>query len=58
MPPKQTVSVNFRVTPEVKELLEVAAAREQRSWTNLLAKVLFVRCRQLDVLPLDPASRK
>ena len=50
MPAEKTVSVSFRVTPEFKELLEVAAAREQRSKTNLLEKLLFDHCRQLGVL--------
>jgi hypothetical protein len=58
MPAEKTVSVSFRVTPEFKELLEVAAAREQRSRTNLLEKLLFDHCRQLGVLPVDHAARK
>ena len=58
MPAEKTVSVSFRVTPEFKELLEVAAAREQRSQTNLLEKLLFDHCRRLGVLPTDAASKK
>lgn len=58
MPAEKTVSVSFRVTPEFKELLEVAAAREQRSQTNLLEKLLFDHCRQLGVLPTASASKK
>jgi hypothetical protein len=46
MPLRKTVSVSFRVTPEFKELLAVAAARDQRSRTNLLEKLLFDHCRQ------------
>jgi hypothetical protein len=58
MAAEKTVSVSFRVTPEFKELLEVAAAREQRSRTNLLEKLLFDHCRQLGVLPTSPATKK
>jgi len=58
MAAEKTVSVSFRVTPEFKELLEVAAAREQRSRTNLLEKLLFDHCRQLGVLSTSPATKK
>ena len=58
MPAEKTVSVSFRVTPEFKELLEVAADREQRSRTNLLEKLLFDHCRQLGVLPTSPVAKK
>ena len=58
MPAEKTVSVSFRVTPEFKELLEVAAAREQRSRTNLLEKLLFDHCRQLGVLPTSREAKK
>jgi uncharacterized protein (DUF1778 family) len=58
MPAEKSVSVSFRVTPEFKELLEVAAAREQRSRTNLLEKLLFDHCRQLGVLRTAPAAKK
>jgi uncharacterized protein (DUF1778 family) len=59
MPAEKTVSVSFRVTPEFKELLEVAAAREQRSRTNLLEKLLFDHCRQTGVLrETGPTAKK
>ena len=58
MPAEKSVSVSFRVTPEFKELLEVAAAREQRSRTNLLEKLLFDHCRQQGVLQTAPAAKK
>ncbi len=55
----KTVSVSFRATPEFKELLEVAAAREQRSRTNLLEKLLFDHCRHTGVLPeTGPVAKK
>ena len=58
MPAGKTVSVSFRVTPEFRELLEVAAAREQRSRTNLLEKLLFDHCRHLGILPTSQAAKK
>ena len=58
MPAEKTVSVSFRVTTEFKELLEVAAIREQRSRTNLLEKLLFDHCRQVGVLPTTAAVKK
>ena len=58
MPAEKTVSVSFRVTPEFKELLEVAAAREHRSRTNLLEKLLFDHCRQLGVLSVNQVAKK
>lgn len=45
MPAEKTVSVSYRVTPEFKELLELAAAREKRSRTNLLEWLLAEYCR-------------
>ena len=58
MPAENTISVSVRVTAEFKEFLKVAAAREQRSRTNLLEKLLFDHCRQLGVLPTNPAAKK
>lgn len=43
----KTVSVAFRVTPRFKRLLEIAAAREHRSQTNLLEALLFAHCERL-----------
>jgi hypothetical protein len=50
MPAEKTVSVSFRVTPEFKRLLELAARNDQRSQTNLLEKLLFDHCLQIGVL--------
>lgn len=58
MPAEKTVSVSFRVTPEFKELLEEAAAREQRSQTNLLEKLLFDHCQRVGVLSARSAGTK
>jgi hypothetical protein len=41
---EKTVSINFRVTPEFKALLELAATQEHRTQTNLLEKLLYDHC--------------
>ena len=55
MPAERTVSVSYRVTPEFKELLELAAAREKRSRTNLLEWLLAEYCRGTGLMP-NPAG--
>ncbi len=51
MPAEKTISVSYRVTPEFKELLELAATREKRSRTNLLEWLLAEYCRGTGLLP-------
>jgi uncharacterized protein (DUF1778 family) len=51
MSAEKTVSVSYRVTPEFKALLELAAAQAHRSRTNLLEKLLFDHCRDIGLLP-------
>ena len=51
MPAEKTISVSYRVTPEFKELLELAASREKRSRTNLLEWLLAEYCRGTGLLP-------
>lgn len=46
MAAEKTVSMSFRVSPQFKALLEVAAARENRSLTNMLETLLFAHCEQ------------
>lgn len=46
MAAEKTVSMSFRVSPLFKALLEVAAARENRSLTNMLETLLFAHCEQ------------
>lgn len=46
MTTEKTVSMSFRVSPKFKALLEVAAAREDRSLTNMLETLVFVHCEQ------------
>jgi len=47
------IPVSFRVTPEFKRLLELAAAKEQRSKTNMLEKLLADHCRAVGLLPFQ-----
>ena len=46
MTAEKTVSMGFRVSPKFKALLEVAAARENRSLTNMLETLVFAHCEQ------------
>ena len=41
---EKSISMSFRVSPRFKALLEAAAARENRSFTNMLETLLFVYC--------------
>lgn len=43
------IPVSFRVTPEFKRALALAAEREQRSQTNLVEKLLFDFCRKAGI---------
>lgn len=46
MTAEKTVSMSFRVSPKFKALLETAAARENRSLTNMLETLVFAHCEQ------------
>jgi hypothetical protein len=43
---EKTVAISFRVTERFKQLLDLAAAREHRSRTNMLESLLFAYCEQ------------
>jgi hypothetical protein len=60
MPSAKSVSVSFRVSPRFKVLLEAAAAREHRSQTNMLEKLLYAFCEQqgIEAEPATPAQRE
>jgi hypothetical protein len=47
---EKTVSVGFRVTPEFKRLLAVAARHDHRTMTSLLEKLLADHCRENGLL--------
>ena len=46
MTAEKNVSVSFRVSPKFKALLTLAAARENRSLTNMLETLLFAHCEE------------
>ncbi|NUZ08704.1 hypothetical protein [Piscinibacter koreensis] len=56
------IPVSFRVTPQFKRALELAAQREQRSQTNLVEKLLFDFCRKsgiaVDAVPAPTDVKK
>lgn len=56
---KPTVQVNFRVSPELKDAAEAAAAADHRSLTSLILKLLTDHCRATGYLPPEiPPGRK
>lgn len=46
MAAEKDVTVSFRMPPEFKSLLELAAVHEQHSQTNLSERLLFDYCRK------------
>lgn len=46
---EKKISVSYRVSARFKELLELAATRENRSQTNLLETLLFEFCRRHNI---------
>lgn len=57
---RKTVAMTFRVTPEFRQLLEMAACHERRSRTNMLEALLFEYCRLqgLLVTPLESTAAR
>ncbi len=58
MTAEKTVSMSFRVSPKFKTLLEVAAARENRSLTNMLETLVFAHCEQHGLQPPSAKARQ
>lgn len=50
--------MSFRVSPRFKALLEAAAARENRSLTNMLETLLYDHCRQQGVKEAVPPAEE
>lgn len=46
MPSEKNISVSYRVAPRFRDLLKVAAARANRSQTNMLETLLFDYCER------------
>ena len=53
---EKSETLSMRVTPEVKRMLQLAAARERRSQTNLLEKLLVDYCRLAGLLVDEHSS--
>lgn len=53
---EKNISVSFRVCPKFKALLAVAAARENRSLTNMLETLLFDYCEKNGFLERLPST--
>lgn len=58
MAAEKTVSMSFRASPRFKALLEVAAARENRSLTNMLETLLYAHCEQHGLQEPRPSASK
>lgn len=58
MTAEKTISMSFRVSPRFKALLEVAAARENRSLTNMLETLVFAHCEQHGLQPPTIRARQ
>jgi hypothetical protein len=59
MSAEKTVSMSFRVTPRFKLLLKEAAARDNRSLTNMLETLLMNHCSAHGISqPADTAPKK
>jgi uncharacterized protein (DUF1778 family) len=58
MSAEKTVSMSFRVSPKFKALLEVAAARENRSLTNMMETLLYAHCEQHGLQPPPVKARQ
>ena len=50
MPAGKTETINVRVRPDLKRLLQEAAEYENRSQTNLLETLILDHCRKLGLV--------
>lgn len=46
MAAEKTVALSLRVSPQLKTMLEVAAAQEHRSLTNMVETLVLAHCAQ------------
>jgi hypothetical protein len=49
----ETVQINLRIPPELKEAAEQAAADDHRSLTSLIVKLLSDHCKATGYLPVE-----
>ncbi|CAJ2870811.1 Uncharacterised protein [Burkholderia pseudomallei] len=57
MPAGKTETINVRVRPDLKRLLQEAAEYENRSQTNLLETLILDHCRKLGLVVQPRVSR-
>jgi uncharacterized protein (DUF1778 family) len=55
---KKTEAVNFRMAPDVKELLRLAAEQEHRTLTNMLEVLVIQHCEQRGISLPRSARRR
>lgn len=58
MAAEKTLSMSFRVSPKFNALLKAAAARQNRSLTNMLETLLFEHCEHHGVTARLPKGAK
>lgn len=58
MEAEKTVGLSFRVTPTMKRKLEVAAAQERRSLTNMFEVLVDDYCRMHGISEDEVGSQK
>lgn len=56
MSAEKTVSISFRVSPDLKAKLEAAAAKENRSLTNMFETLILSHCQQERVTTSTPST--
>lgn len=54
---RKTTAINLRMSPEVKELLRLAAAKEHRTLSNMLEYLVLRHC-ELSGLSLESGPRR
>jgi hypothetical protein len=58
MSSSKSIPVSFRVSTRFKALLEVAAARERRSQTNMLELLLYQHCDEHGITVAEHTTSK
>jgi hypothetical protein len=56
---RKTTSINLRMSPQMKELLRLAAEREHRTLSNMLETLILGYCQihNIEALPEPPARQ-
>ncbi len=53
MPPRKTTTLNLRVEPNIKEAIQMAAQRDQRSVANMIEVLIRQHCEQVGIVIPD-----